>query len=155
MADPKFDFSHLSVGERVARYTLYQVMGEPYMEVVHAGESNKPYFNALLRRSKKNMRRLRAGAVDATTLSDNRDEDRNLYPKYIIKGWGCEKKDGVILDSANKMIQFSPENVSTFLKALPNWLFDELRLFAGEESNFLDDFEEGEEIPDSEAVSGN
>ena len=155
MTEPKFDYSHLSVGSRIARYTMFQVMGEPYIEVSHAGESNKPYFNALLRRSKKNMRRMRAGAVDAAALADNRDEDRALYPRYIVKGWGISEKAGVILDSTGNEIEYSAENVSTFLKALPNWLFDELRLFCGEESNFLEDLEEGEEVPNSEEVSGN
>ena len=154
MTNPTFDFSHLSISERVARFTLYQVAGEPYLDMVHAGESNKPYFNALLKRSRKNVRRMRAGAMDANTMAQNRDEDRTLYPRYVIKGWGCKKGPGIILDSKANEISYSEENLRTFLNALPNWLFDDVRLFASEEANFVDE-QEGEEIPNPEVVSGN
>jgi len=155
MTEPKFNFSHLNVSQKVSRHTFYQVPGEPYLDVTHAGEANKPYFNALLKRSRNNVRRMRAGGIDAAAMTQNRNEDREIYHKHIVKGWGCKDGPGFILDSEGNRIDYSQGNVATFLNALPNWVFDELRVFAGEESNFIDEMSDGEAIPDAEAVSGN
>ena len=35
-------------------------------------------------------------------------------------------------------VEFSLEECKQFLGALPNWLFDEMRLFAGNPSNFAE-----------------
>lgn len=153
--EPKFDYSHLKVEERTARVILYQVKGEPYLDVLHAGETNKRYFNSLLKRSRNNMKRMRAGAMDAATMAMNREEDRFLYPKHIVRAWGCKDGPGFILDSFGNRIDYSEGNVGTFLRALPDWIFDEVRVHANEETNFVDELDEEEEIPDPETVAGN
>lgn len=149
---PQFNFERLQILNRTARFTFFQIEGEPYLDVVHAGESNKPYFNALLKRSRRNLQRVRAGAIDATTLAENRKEDRALYPLYVVKGWGCQAGAGFVLDADKNQIPFSQENVSSFLQQLPDWLFEELRRYVAEEANFLD---ENEAAPSVEDVSGN
>ncbi len=59
------DFSHLSrlhvEATDTVDYTFYQIEGEPTLQVAPATEANKPYFNAILRRGRKNVRALNAG----------------------------------------------------------------------------------------------
>ena len=129
----KFDFSNLDVQkDTVAEMTLYQIESHPVLTLSPAAQANKPYLNALLKRNKHMARALKAGAVDATTLDQNRDEDRELYAKYIIKGWKN------VLDTDGKGVPFSQSAADQFLKALPDWLFDEIRTFAGDVNNFVD-----------------
>ena len=105
-----------------------------------ATEANKPYFNALLKRSRKNQKRLQGGSFTASVIAENRDDDRVLYPKHIVKGWDK------VVDSEGNPAEFNHENLVGFIAALPDWLFDEARTFATEESNFIDEMVEVEEI---------
>ncbi len=130
------DFQQLKglqvVAEKTVPYTLYQVAGEPVLHLAPATEANRPYFNGLLKRSRRNRQRIQAGAFDARVLSDNRDDDRVLYSQFIVKAW--EK----VVDSKNQPVDFNQENVLDFLNALPNWIFDDLRLFANDSQNFIE-----------------
>lgn len=131
------DFSHLQrldvgVAETVD-YQLYQIDGEPTLVIAPATEANKPYFNAILRRSRKNMRALNAGSISTGMIDSNRHEDRSLYAAHIIKRWR-DVRDVEGIEAA-----FTPDNVRAFLDALPNWIFDDLRTFAGNPANFLDE----------------
>jgi len=128
------DFKHLEkldVKGKTADYTLYQIAGEPKLKLKPATEANKTYFNSVLKRSRRNVRAVQAGAINQSMLEDNRKEDRELYPKYVIVGW-----DGV-KDSSGNSVEFSEENCSDFIAALPDWIFDEVRDFAGRSSNFF------------------
>lgn len=134
------NFKHLKSldiqGQQTTRFTLYQVDGEPWLEIRPAAEVNRNYFNSLLKRSRKNLKRIRAGAVNAAQIAENRDEDRTLYPKHVVVGWGGVRNDeGVEVD-------FSVEDCAAFLRALPDWLFDELRVFASDVTNFLPEEED-------------
>lgn len=104
--------------------------------VEQAGEVNKGYFNALLRRNRTAGRRLKKGGMDAETIEKNRGEDRDLYPKYIIKALRG------VLDKDGKVAEDTAENRKKFIEALPNWLFDELRVFASDPINFLPEGQE-------------
>lgn len=129
------DFTNLKSlevhAEKRVDYTLFQIAGEPVLELAPATEANKPYHNALLRRSRRNQRRIQAGAIDAALMAENREDDRSLYAEFIIKGWRR------MLDAQGKPVPFTLENVKDFLNALPNWLFDEVRLFASNSQNFV------------------
>ena len=131
------DFSHLQkldvgVAETID-YELFQIEGEPVLELAPATEANKPYFNAVLRRSRKSVRALQAGSISPGMIASNREEDRALYVAHIIRGWRG------VLDSDGKVAPFTQENVRDFLAALPNWIFDDLRTYAGNPANFMDD----------------
>lgn len=115
----------------VAKFTFYQINGTPTFVIAPATEANKPFFNALLKRSKESARMLRAGKISAEMVEKNRSEDKTLYPAYIIKDW-----ENVYDDNGDK-VPFSAEAATQFIAALPNWLFDELRNFAGDPSNFV------------------
>lgn len=131
------DFSHLQkldVGvAQTVDYTFYQIDGEPILVVAPATDANKPYFNAVLRRSRKNVRALSAGSVSPGMIASNREEDRSLFVLHIIKGW----RD--VRDADGKEAEFTQDNVRNFLQALPDWIFDDLRTFAANPANFLDD----------------
>lgn len=139
------NFSHLKeleVKDKTADYTIYQIIGEPTLIVKPATEANKAYFNSVLRQSRRNISALK-GQINAKTIKRNRDEDKKLYPKSIITGW----KD--VRDNEGKSVKFSIENAGDFIEALPDWVFDDLRGFCGDPSNFF-----GEQI-DVEEKLGN
>jgi len=114
-------------------YIIYQLDGQPVLVLAPATESNRGYFNALLRKSRKNMRVVQSGKVSASVIKQNRDEDRILYADHIITGW---KK---MLDSNGKEIPFTKEDCKEFIEEIPDWLFDEIRAFASNVQNFIED----------------
>lgn len=141
------DFSHLKnldVKDKTARFPIHQIAGAPVLIVKPATEANKPYFNAVLKKSRRNVRALKAGAISQVMIAENREQDRCLFPKFVVVGW-----EGVA-DSKGKDAEFSPDNCEAFLRALPDWIFDEVRNFAGDSVNFTDD-----DMPDVETRAGN
>lgn len=141
------DFGHLKkldVKDKTARYSIFQIEGEPALILKPANEANKPYFNAVLKRSRRNVKAIQAGAVNQAMISENRAQDRELFPRFVVVGW-----EGVT-DSKGKEVEFSRDNCSDFLRALPDWIFDEVRNYASNSANFADDFP-----VDAEAKAGN
>ena len=134
------DFSHLqshaAQASKTARHTFYEIKGKPWLDVAPAAAGNKPYFNALLRSQGKNRKRLRSGKITADDIERARDEDRRLYAKHVVKGWGN------VRDAKGKAVAFSQEACKDFLEALPYWLFDDLRGFASDPDSFVDDDDE-------------
>ena len=133
------DFSHLQEldvsAETTAEFTLHQITVNgktPTLIVAPATEANKPYFNALLKRAGKTARQVKAGAVNAGMIEENREEDKELYPKHVIKGW----KD--VVDATGEDTKFSAKDCEAFVAALPNWLFDEVRNFCGNPASFAE-----------------
>ena len=131
------NFGHLKnlevTADRTADFSLHMIEGAPTLTMVAALDTNKGYFNASLKGSRKNIRSFRNGAMSAEMLEDTRDQDRTLYASHVIKSWSGVK------DSTGKDVKFSIENCLQFLQALPNWLFDEIREFAGTPGNFIED----------------
>lgn len=126
--------------EMTAEFTLFQVEGEPVLTLTVANEVNKPYFNELLRMSRKNRGRSTANVINSATVKENRDNDRELYPRYIIRSWKNVK------DTMGNQVEATPENFKEFVDALPDWLFDELRTFAMDIQNFLPTAVDAEEV---------
>lgn len=132
------DFSHLGqldVGASTADFTIHQITIDgksPTLILKPATEANKGYFNVLLKRAGKSARKVRAGSINSGLVEENRDEDRDLYPKFIVVGW----KD--VLDVNGVEVDFNLEDCIKFLAQLPNWVFDDIRNFAGDPSNFIE-----------------
>ena len=141
------NFNHLKaldVKDKTAEMTIYQIEGNPVLVMRPATEANKPYFNAVLKRSRKSVRALQAGGVSAAIISENRAEDRELFPQHVVVGWrGVKDVDG-------NEVPFDKTACAEFLEALPDWLFDEVRTFAGVSSNYT-----SEEPIDAETRAGN
>lgn len=134
--------------EMTAELTLHDIENpdgtSPVLILAPATEVNKGYYNGLLRRSRKNMRNIQAQNFDTSMIKDNRDNDRVLYSKHIVKGWRTVK------DDKGKNVTFNEESCLGFLEALPDWLFDNVRNFATIVRNFID-----VDVPDVEETSKN
>lgn len=141
-------FEHLKaleVKDKTTEFPLTMLRGCPKLIVKPATESNKPYFNEVLRRSAKSVRKAVQGniTVDVETLEKNREDDRSLFPKHVIVGWSG------VLDSDGKEVEFSQSNCKEFLHALPDWIFDQIGIFCRKNSNFVDidlDAEDAEDL---------
>lgn len=123
------DFGQLKVKKQDSqKYVFWNIVGEPVLIVKHAGESNKDYFNEMLRRAEHVQKRRQKLSVEL--IRDNRNRDRELYPKFIVIGW--EK----VVDAKGDAVPFSMENCNAFLKAIDDDEFDGLREFCREAANF-------------------
>jgi hypothetical protein len=125
----------LEVKDKTTKYTIFQIQGEPSLILKPANESNKTYFNAILKRSRSNMRAIQAGHVNQVMIAEAREKDRDLFPQCIVMGWENVK------DAEGKNVPFNREACTEFLQALPDWLFDEIRNFASNSANFADDIQ--------------
>lgn len=127
----EFDFSHLEVdGTDEADFTMFFLDGHPKLTLSPAGEANKPYFNEFSRRMRQRQAQLKISGINAEMIKAHRNDDRENYPMHVIKGW-----DG-IRDREGNLVAFTQENVRAFIAALPNELFDLIREFAQDLSNF-------------------
>ena len=137
-------FGHLKKYDpkgRTATYTI-PIEGDPKILLKHAGQTNKPYTNAVVKHNAKSGA-LRRGRIDASTLEENLRLDRELFPRYVITGW-----EGVV-DTDGVAVPYSAEACCEFLEALPDWIVQELSTFAARASNFLpDDMPSEAEIED-------
>jgi hypothetical protein len=135
------------------KYIFYELDGEPWIEVRPAAECNKKYFNAVLRKQKATRRKLQAGKIDTAMLKQNREEDRELFPKFV-----CTGRWGGWTDNEGKEIPFTVENARDLFDQLPDYMFDEFRADCNILSNFID-IEDGEDEPldqtDAEEAAGN
>lgn len=123
-----FNFKALSVSsERTARYTIHEIQGAPALHLLPATEANKPYLNAVLRRAQHS--RARKG-VTAALLDELRDGNRAMFAEHVLRGW-----DGVV-DEDGRPVPFSQPDALAFLRAIPDHLFDGVKAFAEDPSNF-------------------
>lgn len=149
-----FDFSHMQIEDATAEYELpplSKLMPEPILIVRTATNENAKYNAASLRMSGKRNRRLLSGSsLSAVHAKQDRDEDRILYPKYVVVGWS-----GVV-DKDSSPVKFNHDNCKAFIAALPTWLFDRLRIFCMRPEGFLPEDDALEMIePDPVDVAGN
>lgn len=110
-----------------AVYVFTNIDGAPQVTVKPSTEINKPYYNALLKRIRKNQR----ANPTVNIIAENREEDRQLFVQHIIVGWDNMKE---ITDDTT----FNKENCKDFLDALPDYEFDGLREFCSNPANFVE-----------------
>lgn len=104
----------------------------PWIEVRPVGELNRPYINAVLASQSKARRRISKGKIDVRMLEDNREQDRDLYPRHVFTGrWG-----GWLDDATGEEVPYSAEAARELLEQLPIDEFDELRAYCNELGNF-------------------
>ena len=131
------------------KYVLYQLdkhpeaEEHPFLVLKPALSVNKPYFNGLLKRSRKNARKIQALQFDEAFIEENRADDRILYAAHVIDTWGS------IVEDDGQVVEFTNEKALEFLNALPDWIFDDVRASAREPQNFVDG-----PVPDAEHTSG-
>lgn len=112
------------------KFILDDIPGEPYLMVAPAQEANKPYLNARLRTMGKGVKALKK-KLTASTVTEAREQDVELFAKYVVKGW-----EGV-RNSEGEEAEFTVENCEAFLAALPSYIFDKLRDFATDPDSFI------------------
>ena len=142
------DFSHLNklavTADSRQEYILDELEGAPSLILRPANESNHGYLNAVLEETGevRGSRKKKRKKVNAESLTEQREQDRETYPEHVIVDW-----KGVV-DSKGKPVQFSAKAAAEFVAALPNWIFDGIRTFAAVPENFI-------KTIDSEAKAGN
>lgn len=100
--------------------------------VRHAGDSNAPYWNAVLRQI--NEQRGRTAKATAALLAADRENAARLFAKYVVTDWRNAYETG-----ATKPTPFSIEKCEELLVELSlkaSDLFGALRSFVTEADNF-------------------
>lgn len=113
-------------------FTFHEIEGTPVLEVLPATEDNKPYYNAVLTRSRSVARRAKA-SVNVALSKDLRDSDRELFARHVVRGWKN------VRDDKGQDVPFNQDSCLEFLQALPDYMFDDLRDHCITHSNFKED----------------
>lgn len=103
-----------------------------------ATEANPNYYNAMLKLSGKRVRAMvKSDEITAEDAALNRDDDRALYPRFVIRGWefveGEPGGDGVGEDG---FVPFTRQNAAQLCQLLPAHLMDRLRNHAATPERF-------------------
>ncbi len=134
-------------GSSITRFYMPALGAKAVLLLAPALEANSQYYNAMLKMSGQRQRQLaKAKSVTAADIDMARDEDRVLFPRFIIKGWENVEGDGEGLDE-NGHVPFSRENAMKLCNQLPLELMDEMRGEASTPSRFYAD----DEIPAPDA----
>lgn len=105
-----------------------------------ATDANSSYYNAMLKLAGRRVRQMvKTDEITAEDAAKNRDDDRRLYPRFIIETWenieadGKPGSDGV--DDDGHVI-FTPFVAKELCDKLPNHLMDKLRNTASTPERF-------------------
>jgi hypothetical protein len=119
-----------------------------------ATEANPNYYNAMLKMSGKRARRMvRTDRLTADDAQQSRDEDRELYPLFVIRGWENFEGDEADDLDENGHVPYSRQNAQILCKEMPSHMMDRLRNEASTPERFYPD----DEIvpPDHEELAKN
>jgi hypothetical protein len=137
-----FNFKHASVaGEATREFNLglSTSPGGPAVLLIvrHAGEPNKPYWNAAFKRLNAGERRATGAQITPDMVVTSRAELIELYAKYVIVGWR-----NVTDTDTGQPVEFSPDGAQELLAALSAQadgrtdVFDELTAFCRRAAHF-------------------
>ena len=138
------DYSHLKkldVNEQTtAEYIFEDIPGEPSIIFAPMTDSNPDYLNERVRiaveRAEADQANTKAKRrekiLSSARLDEEREIDRELMARTCAKGWGNPPKD-----EKGKTHQFSADECLSFLRALPNYMFEPCRNFVGNTYNFV------------------
>lgn len=129
------DFSHLKAleqkGDASFPYKMEQIEGAPTIWFRPATDANKDFLNETLRRANERAGRSRRGArITPDSLEASRAEDKEVIAKTCAVAWDVK-------DAKGKAVEFNETNCLEFFQALPDWLFDEIRGWVTNPTNFL------------------
>lgn len=104
-----------------------------------ATEANAPYYNAMLKKSGKRVRQMvKSDQITAEDAALNRDDDRELYPLYVIAGWEFVEGDGEGCDDDGH-VHFNRLHAQKLCAMLPDHLMDRMRNHASTPERFYGD----------------
>lgn len=146
--EPLFNFGRLQIEEATAKIPLPWVAPGVALVCRPAHESNRAYQSAMLATAGKRQRLTDAlaGALSQANAKQDRDEDRKLFPGLVVVNW-----EGVT-NTKGEPVAPTPDNIAAFLRALPDWLFDRVRIFAMRPENFV---RAEETPPNASTLAGN
>lgn len=132
------DFSYLTKDKglevdasKLQPFKFTELEGTPTIWSLPATEENKPFFNASLR--KVNSRRGRRSKVTtADTVKASREEDKEMLANFCARKWDVKDANG-------EDVERTSENVQAFFAVLPDYMFDDYRVFVTDSSNWLAD----------------
>ncbi len=137
-----FDFAHCEIADRTVRFEMPMVSPEAYLIVRPATSENKQFNAGTLRMGGKRQRQVvQQGAMTIADVDADVEEDRVLYPKYVVVGWGG------IFNKVGELVPFNLENCRAFIRKLPAYIFNRLRLFCMRPENFLPEGDAGDATP--------
>lgn len=147
-------FGHLKklgIADREAWLELPEIAPKARIKGRPANDSNAGYFNAMMKRTGKQIRHLaRGGRMTAEHFAENREVDTALYPIHVFTDW-----EGII-DEHGAEVTFSREAAKEFAQQVNGhapYLMDRIRNFFAQPESFLE--EDEEEAPDAEVLAGN
>jgi hypothetical protein len=130
------DFSHLKKLEpqnNEVPYRLEQIAGAPTIWFLPGTDANRSFMNESLRRANARARGgRRSRRITTDTIEAARDEDREIIAKCCAKRWD-------VTDAKGKPVDFTEENCLEYFRALPDWIFDDIRGFVTDPGNFIGD----------------
>ena len=125
-----FGLKKYDIEGKTARYEM-PMLDDAVLIVRPATEVNKEYFNKVIKRSHRHLKKIKRTGADPKMLEDNRNVDRELYPLHVIADWHH------VTDEGGNLVPFSIEECQAFVAEMPDWLFDDLREFASDIENFI------------------
>lgn len=147
--EPLFNFGRLQIEDATAKFALPWVAPGAFLVCRPANESNKPYQSAMLGLAGKRQRLTEtalSGAMTVENARQDREDDRKLFPGLVVVNWGG------ITNTKGEAVSPTVDNIAAFLRALPNWIFDKLRVFCMRPENFV----QPEDVPPSAGtIAGN
>ncbi len=129
------DFSYLAsleIPNEAKPYSM-DIQGEDaILHLLPAAESNKPYWNAVLRYNNDKLKGgKKSNKVDAASVAKNRKIDQQLIAGHCLVGWeGIKETNGTD-------VPFTKENGLEFLSSLPGHMFDPIKNWAADKENYL------------------
>jgi len=139
MADFSFLDSQKVQGATSKELTLHGITmpdgSTPILEGIFAGETNTPYWNAQLKRQGKRLATtqaaVKAGDINSDLVKQGREDDRELYPLHVIKGWKN------VVDAKGEAVKFTQAECAGLFEHLPNETLEVVRGFYGDHINFV------------------
>ena len=110
----------------------------PVIHLAHMGRGNAAYFNARMTSGANGMaratRKRSAKEINEMAMKEaiSLDQDRELMPLHVIKGWDH------LYDDDGKLVEFSVEEATELVMQLPDDVIDRMRHEAGDVRNYRD-----------------
>jgi hypothetical protein len=120
------------IADKSAWLPMPNIVEGAQLELRTATMSNNAYYNAALKlAARRSDSHLPKHMEAKEEVNQGRLDDRVTFPGNVIVGW-----DGVV-DNDGNLVPFSKENAADLVDALPDWMFDSIRIFALDPSNFV------------------
>lgn len=147
-----------NIADKTAKFDLHEMGPEARLIVKPATSANVEYHNNMMAMGGARLRRLaQADTISAEDAQKSRDEDRQLFPRFVIIGWenipgDPNGEEADVLDE-NGHCPFRRKYALQLCQQLPDHIFDRLRNFAATPRNF---YPEGAvDLPDIDELAGN